>query len=256
MGTWQDYQLELAPPWLQRGAGGAWLRALGDAKDEVEARFKEAVKTRLPGVCPVDALERIGGERGIDRAPLETDASYRQRVLNAWDAWQWGGTAKGVLLAIHDAGYNQGVIQLLVGSGRHHFVTPSRTYVWFGYANEVPGVMPSGRHMWSSFRIVFMNHETLGGSPFFPQGIPSSSSDEVSNLRRLVMKWKPPHARFDGFVVQGFQTDRSARTWGVAINAPSPFNMPSWGPPTTLGSDCWGNESGGPDVNTYWPGET
>src|SRR5690606_29819463 len=41
---------------------------------------------------PPDALPLIGAERQIERAPAETDAQYRARLLAGWTLWGEAGT--------------------------------------------------------------------------------------------------------------------------------------------------------------------
>ena len=105
----------LAPPWLLRPNGAAFLGALGDGLDALAGSAKEAVKARLPLLGPADALPQIGAERGINRGPNETVASYRARLVAAWDLWQYGGTPRGLLGALFVAGYTSSTIQTQTG---------------------------------------------------------------------------------------------------------------------------------------------
>jgi hypothetical protein len=106
MPNFETYQtVDLAPGWLQDQWGRAFLGALGARKDAHVALLKEAAKCGMPSLCPVDALALLGAERGIDRGPAETEASYRGRVRAAWDTWRWAGTPFGLLAAFYWAGY-------------------------------------------------------------------------------------------------------------------------------------------------------
>jgi hypothetical protein len=146
--AWQNYQANKAPRWLRQGFGEPWLRGIGDAKDEVEVALKDAVKARFPSVCPVDALSRLGGERGIERGPRDTTDAYRARVKGAWDAWEWAGTPTGVLRALYWAGYNA---TLLTGVGHIHALDGALNEVRTGSSTS-PMVTPSG--MWNGFRVL------------------------------------------------------------------------------------------------------
>ena len=92
-----EYQVEVAPFWLRQPNGQRWLESHGLMKDAVVAETKEAVKARFPTYCPPDALTALGVERGLPRYDTDTDATHRARLLDAWNLWRWGGTAKGIL---------------------------------------------------------------------------------------------------------------------------------------------------------------
>jgi hypothetical protein len=214
---WQDYQAELAPPWLRQGAGEAWLRGVGDAKDGLELRLRESVKARFPAEAPLDALTRIGGDRGgLERGVTETEAAWRARLRGAWDVWPWAGTPTGVLRALAFAGYTS--VVLVTGTGRAHTLDISGNVV----TTLAGDVMPSG--FWNGFRVLFV-------SPLPPSWVPtppSNGSDEVNTLRRLVKQWKPGHAIFeDMVVVQG-------NVWGFP--ATQTWGQPglTWGGGTTI----------------------
>jgi hypothetical protein len=102
---YREYQPLIAPPWLQREKGAAWLRALGDVKDGQVERCKAAVKARMPLLAPADALGAIGVERGIPRGPGESNASYAGRLVGAWETWACAGSPRGMLVALRSAGY-------------------------------------------------------------------------------------------------------------------------------------------------------
>lgn len=111
MGTFREYQVRLAPPWLAQDLNGAAFEAaLGDVKDELVDRAKRAVKSRFPGIAPADALAAIGSERGISRRIDESLADYAERLRRAWEAWPWSGTARGLLLELKAAGYTNAVL--------------------------------------------------------------------------------------------------------------------------------------------------
>ncbi|MGZ3454441.1 MAG: phage tail protein [Polyangiales bacterium] len=97
--------MELAPPWLHGRWGEAWARALGLAKDLVAEGAMQAVKARLLRNSPPDALPYAGTDRQIERGPGEADASYRARLLGAFETWRLAGTNKGIVTALAVIGY-------------------------------------------------------------------------------------------------------------------------------------------------------
>lgn len=217
---WQDYQAELAPPWLRQGAGEAWLRGVGDAKDGLELRLRESVKARFPAEAPLDALTRIGGDRGgLERGVTETDAAWRARLRGAWDVWPWAGTPTGVLRALWYAGYTS--VVLITGTGRAHTLNGSLDVV----TTPAAGLVPSG--FWNGFRVLFVAPLPAAWVPTPP----ANNSDEVNTLRRLVKTWKPGHAILEDLVVvqgniwgfPGTQTwGQGGLTWGGATTVWTP----------------------------------
>lgn len=115
---YRTYQTEIAPAFLRDSTADAWHRACGDAKDDEVDRLKRALKARMPLLAQPDAVAEIGIERGVERLPGESDASYAQRVVHAWESWQWAGTPYGVLVALSDLGYPGAV--LVIPNGKSH----------------------------------------------------------------------------------------------------------------------------------------
>lgn len=198
--TYREFELDCAPPWLLDENGEDWLTASGDAKDALVERAKAGVKARFPLLAPPDALTAIGNERGLPRGPTDTDSSYAQRLVGAWDTWKWAGTPTGVLNALWDAGYTNVV---LVTPRRTHTLNGSRQLVTTTLATL--RVFPPGAGFWNTFLVWFP-------SPFIAAwsgGAPASSSAEADSVRRLVNRWKPAHA-----IVVGYVATITGHFWG------------------------------------------
>lgn len=200
MPSFSDYQAtNLAPGWLQDEAGEAWLRAFGAAKDELVARAKEAVKARFPTLAPADALSLIGEERGIDQGATESEASYRLRVRAAWDAWKWAGTPFGLLSALYWAGYrpSSGKVLLQVQLGKQYALrddydpavhSPDEAVVITDLGTVHLGGDPE---LFNQFAVVFVPPTP----PHWLPTPPADASPEIEQIRRLIVRWKPGHAR-------------------------------------------------------------
>lgn len=107
---YQKWLAELMPPWLQAPRGRAFIEALGEIIDEHASMTATCVAARFCDRAPKDALLLIGAERGIFRHPAESEEAYRDRVLGAWDYWQWAGTERGLQIALHQLGYSSAII--------------------------------------------------------------------------------------------------------------------------------------------------
>jgi hypothetical protein len=206
----------LAPGWLRQPQGLAWMRAFGDVKDSQVGRTKDAVKARFPTHAPRDALEFIGDERGLPRAPADTNTTFGARLRAAWEKWPKAGTALGILTALRDLGYTNtylvsrlGHVHSLDGSG--NLVTGTTGFGAWSY----------GANHWNHFDVVFP-------TPFItqwvaPGSIPEQSSAEGRLILRTVKRWRPAMAGLDRIIFQG-----TGNQWGY------PFTL-------TWGAGTWGS---------------
>lgn len=207
--TYRQYALDAAPPWLLGPDGAAFLRAIGDVRDGLVQQLKAAIKTRFPREAAADALTAIGGERELPRGPTDTDATYAQRLVGAWEAWSWAGTPTGVLNALWDAGYTNVV---LVTQRRTHTLNGSRQLV--STTLSPARGFPPGPTFWNTFLVWFP-------TPFIAAwsgGVPASGSAEADGVRRLVNRWKPAHANVVGYIatVTGHFWGQPGLNWGDA----------------------------------------
>ena len=108
--SYQGFLETLPIPWLNRPQGKAFLAAHGVVLDDLVDRVKQAVKVRFPGLAPSDALGPLANERLLDRGPSETNESFATRLQKAWNVWPFVGTATGLLIALHFAGFTDAVL--------------------------------------------------------------------------------------------------------------------------------------------------
>jgi hypothetical protein len=254
MGLYRDFQSGpptvgavppdgLAPTWLQKPGGQAWLRAHGDLKDWLVGILTQAVKARAPAFAPLDALQLLGHERQIDRGITETVANYRARVVEAWELWQYGGTAWGLLRAMLAAGYP--TVYLLSQTGA--------TYSLDGAGQLVVSVVPGSIHLggspaelWSDFGMLITTPlpnpwpSALGYTlpvmlPSVTTStlvIPPDGSSEQRSVSALIKAWKPAHARCVKVVVtDGHVWGVGGLTWGQASLTWGAGNYVTWTPP-------------------------
>ena len=180
MTTYREWQPTVAPAWID----AQWSEAFGLAKDSVADIATQAVKSRLIATCPTDAIVPIGNDRGLERVPGETTASYRARLVGAWEAYAWAGTAKGILDQLAIAGYSNVRIlenESIGGSD----ADPSK---WWRFIVRILQPHPFGD---GSTIPRYGDGTTYGGGRTYG-GIPIAARDLI---RRIIRKWKPAHAR-------------------------------------------------------------
>ncbi len=151
------------------------------------------------GAAPSDALPIIGAERGLDRSPLESEASFRRRLQSAWDIWRWAGTPFGMLLALYRAGYTptSGKVVIRTQKGYQHELRPDfdpdlhkpeESVITTNIGTAHLGGSPE---LWSQFEVLFAPPPP----PAWLPTPPADSSVEVNTIRALIRKWKPAHAQ-------------------------------------------------------------
>jgi hypothetical protein len=215
----ETYQAEtLAPGWLRDPTGSAFLGAFGAVKDSLVTRAKDAVKARFPSMCPEDALALIAAERGIDRGPTESLASFRERVQAAWDVWRWAGTAYGLLLAFYWQGYRpaSGRVVIQTETERQYELRPDFDPKVHTPENALvissigPVSLGGAPELWSDVAVLFV-------APLLPSWLPTPPADaspEVEGIRSTIRRWKPAHARCVALKVTPIDLwDFPAETW-------------------------------------------
>lgn len=198
-----DLQSGLTPTWLRRYYGRQFMRTLGLLKDDTANRARRAVLARMPKLAPADALASIASERGLVRAPGETQANFAQRLANAWDRWTWSGTAHGLLLALKDSGYPATLV-----------ATPKRTERLDANENAVISytTWTTGDARWSGFEIVYA-HPWPFTAP--EAGNPASAPAVV--VKTIIAAWKAAHSTLVRVsIYQGESWGDPPGTWGDA----------------------------------------
>jgi hypothetical protein len=175
---------QLCPPWLRGDWGEQLVMAFGLIYDlfAEEVRLSgEASMMESPDFAP-DALQRIGLERRMPRYLIDTDATYKSRLKNAWQAWQQAGTRQGVLAQLQAMGVQATIVE-------------SFEWNWDDNPDD-----------WSRFWVVITGHawtQTVYGVPNYGDCTYGSNMTvaEVEALRKLVRQWKPAHVRCQYLIV-------------------------------------------------------
>lgn len=220
---WEEWLPALAPGWLQRQWGGGYLRAVGAEQDELLSEVIQARKAMMPnyaGAGPAtDALPIIGAERGLERGPSDTDASYGERLRRAWETLPTRGSPRGLLTQLRVMGFDWERLNYIQRSGRRvklaldGTVTISDGPIW-----TFDGKSPLA---YAQYGLLFETDQPTitwsGGAGF---------SAEAALLNRLAYRWRNSKAEFMGTWILG-----TGRIWG-------------W--PTTVnwGTGTWGGSGG------------
>jgi len=180
---YKNYAQSKVPGWLQQAYGAAWVQAVADVADSLLTRIKAAVKSRFVGIAPPDAVPQIGADRNLPRGPGEALADYRARIADAWSAWVFAGTPRGILSQLKILGYTaqlaqvRGGLYTLNGDGS----VSSEGVTWVFEPTDT---------FWSKFQVII--------EPPFPWGAygstPASSSDTAETIRRLIRQWKSAYS--------------------------------------------------------------
>lgn len=182
MTAFVDYQLAHCPPWLLGPHGRALQTILGEAKRIQADRASYAVTARMADIAPADALDRIGADRRIFRAPGESDDVYRTRLVQAFDFHRLAGTIAGLEAGFAALGLSCTVIEdQAVGGALGHWAR-------FAIATDGTGII-DGPALWGSF--------TWGDGTRWG----TSSGAEIDYLRSIINLLKPARCRCVGLLI-------------------------------------------------------
>jgi len=234
MTTFRDVAWRLSPARLRTWTAARHVYAfISLPLDMIVQAADDAVKARFPTECPSDALPYHGRDRGIRRGPLESDASYRARLLLWLQSWRGAGVGRAMLDQI--AGY----------------LTPHRTRirVWTQrgvlYTREADGTFTVQRtyqfnwdgdgSRWVRFWVII---DSVGGVPWSRDGTwgdgarwddtlngtwgSTATLEQVQSIRNIIDDWKPAAAKCQSIIIS-FDA--------AAFDPGDPGNLPdsSWG---------------------------
>lgn len=106
----EDWLRDRAPPWFQDAPVGPEIEAYGALADEHLEYVATALRARYAELSPEDGLNLLGAERNFVRYPAESLDAFRQRIIGAWEFWQWAGTEYGLSTALSQLGYTSAIV--------------------------------------------------------------------------------------------------------------------------------------------------
>ncbi len=218
-------------PGALRGPNGlAWARAQGLLKDSLVARTRESVYLGVVvdpegrgRVCPADALSRHGADTALERAPLESAASYRTRLAAVWDVWGWAGTHYGYASALALTSAKVRGARFVT---QHQWSPPDgQTALWSRFWVVVyTGALAWGRFTlgpWATWGELASPFTFLvWGAWAWGDGTwgTSATAAQLSELRAALAKWKNARDRVPELVVtDGELWGLPGRVWGAWV---------------------------------------
>ena len=232
--SYEDYQAQLGPPWLQTTSAIEFERAHGAAKDLLISAVVAAVEARFIQIASEDALVLKGTERGLTHYPGEPLETYRTRVLGAFEYWKLAGTIPGLELALAQAGYRATIVE--------HFRDPDPLH-WAEFSLAVTPLNPLPNNAYWNGQRTWGDGARWGVDPN------ATPTDYLPDLGRQV---KPAHARLRTLVY--FPRGRfwgGQITWGegrATLTAPPGwglnYGLPDYPDAGTDSGPRWGVEQG------------
>ncbi len=188
--------------WLRDVTSQAWLGEFGGIKDALVARLRAAVTARFPELAPPDALAAIGDERGILRSQADTDAKYGTRLREAWQTWQFAGSAYSVLSALNavSSAFFYTIVQQ---NGLAHTLNDDGTdVVVVGNGGTMPewtfdsNLDSLGNKFWNRFGVILVpKPTTIIPSPAAPPtNVSTPNIALVNGFRRAIRQFKRSEA--------------------------------------------------------------
>lgn len=168
-----------APRWLQKAAGGDWVRAVAVTLDAVVESARQGVKLRFPRFAAPDALAALAEERQEARATAyvyEADPVFAERLRTSWSRRQFSGAKEGLRRVFEAFGFPSFQVYDL---GEW---LPSYTWHTWVY-------LPKGSHPWGPGPVVGDGSKVGEGKTVGS----SLRSSEVRNLREVTASWCSPH---------------------------------------------------------------
>lgn len=131
---------------------------------------------------PVDALPVIADERKLARYIDETNVSWQQRLLAAWDIWEAGGSGSEIENQLEAAGYEDSEVHSPVDWGRTPI--PWESQFWIYLPEEAhDGVFAAGSEAGDA--------GTIAGAHL--AGI-TGDYERVAELRYIAQNFRPAEA--------------------------------------------------------------
>jgi hypothetical protein len=175
------------PPILRGPRGVEWCTVLGAKQDAGLPLIRVAAVSDLPHLTPDDAITDAGKWSNIDRYDVDSNDSYRARVIDAFPTWIEAGAATSIekqlvafgipdvrVYAAYEGSFSPDPL-----SGYSHFwiVLGPDWGTTLGIAELILGTGPGGE-FW------ILGTGKLGTT---------ASAAQIKAIKRIILKWKAAH---------------------------------------------------------------
>lgn len=237
--NYTDFVKNIPIPWLTSNTNGlkywAQIANLMDANTE---STKDGVMASFPEYCPTDGYSYLGREYGILQGVSETDTAFSYRMRRYWNAWEFSGTALGILAQLYFQGYTNAYLIQRNGlvfqlNGRPDIsntgdMTDVLTY-WDAGNNPVTGqpifTFNDEYNIASRFTIYLPVPAAWTDIQDPPTNTSSPTISELNIILESINQWKPAKATFDGLIVSNYWTiGFPKRTISCAPGSPNAIN--------------------------------
>jgi len=209
---WGDYFWSFLPKPLRRKEASVSeicrvLEAIGTLYEDARQAVFRLRRAWIVALAPEEMLKILRDERGLPRLPGESLASFRPRVLAAWDTHRKGGTVPGMAEAM-----------ALLGLAAE--VREPRTVARYDATHAHNGRIRYGEVVWALFDVAFDPGTVLSGATW-------------ERILATIDRWKPAHTMLRHLVLQPALwlepvAPQDAFGWSYGVEAPTwhPYSWP------------------------------
>lgn len=189
--TFRQFLADSSPPELLEKWGSYLIGGgLGFPSDTLGEAARIAYLAPLIGRAesPDDALPYAGADRNMEAYPGEAAATYRTRLLDAWNAWVEAGTKAGLDAQLSWFGYPDAVIYEDKDWTREPQPWWSQFWIF----------LPEGTHTFTAAPVCG------GGAVCGTTAHCGITGDDatIRGLRAIANKWRPAHVLCRSYVVE------------------------------------------------------
>ena len=186
-GSFRRFLYDRSPGIFKRYWGVRFMGTIGQSLDGMMASVQDSAFAPLleTGLYAYDSLRFLGEEFGIVQTPVDTHATYRDRLRTVWFTWQESGSESIIVDQLDKLGYPGATVQRDTSYGSRFDFTvtlPSTSHGVTGYGPPL-----------GTFAL---------GSPSSVLGPTGLSSAESYSIKQVVLNFKPARYRFTDLVLQ------------------------------------------------------
>lgn len=208
MSNFRELFTSLAPPWLRAYWGERMWGVYALMSDLITEGSAQAIKAHMlrEDTSPDDALPLVGADRRMPRYDGETNLQYRNRMIDAWDAYELGGTAAAITGQLELFGLDN--TRCISQHGGWAFENPVDTTNWSRFV-----VIIEQTHPWTAGPGNYGTGLLYGSALTYGT---DATPGELDTVLGIIKKWKPGHSKnpYVLVVLDGDYYGQPALTYG------------------------------------------